>query len=253
MEYKMYGKINVFLCAGVSFALSSSVQAQMNFYTVPNLMVQNMAVNQVIANTVDRMTVASKKKTVGKTKSSSALNQSSTSVRTEFAWSPVRSKQNLSQFVEKTRQTSPELANELQNAFASRDIFNDIKKVISPYGLKTNDIADAMTVYWVLAYGAVNEIAAPPAQQDVRSVRQQVVEIISNAPSLGKTTDVQKQQMSEALLIQGLLASSAASQARKQGPEMMGRVADAVNTGAKASFGFDLRNYELTSDGFIKK
>jgi hypothetical protein len=253
MEYKMYGKMKFFLCAGIGFTLSASLQAQMNFYAVPNLMVQNMGVNQVIANTVDRMTVASKKKPGGKTKSFSSPNQSTASVRTEFIWSSVRSKQNLSQFVEKTRQTSPELANELQNAFSSRDIFSDVKKVISPYGLKTNDIADAMTVYWVLAYGAVNEIEAPPAQQDVSSVRQQVVEIISNAPSLAKITDAQKQQMSEAMLIQGLLASSAASQARKQGPEMMGRVADAVNTGAKASFGFDLRNYELTRDGFIKK
>ena len=68
-----------------------------------------------------------------------------------FRYSNSVQKKNLAQFVEKARAADPEGAAKLEQILSSNDIIGYIGQEISSFGLKTNNVADAYTVYWMTA------------------------------------------------------------------------------------------------------
>jgi hypothetical protein len=173
------------------------------------------------------------------------------SVKSTFVQSPERTKQNMAQFIAKTREAgNADGATQMEQIFGQPGFMDQIAKGIAPSGLKTNDAADAMALWWVVAWNAVHGRTDTPPPATFAAVKAQVKRAFASTPSFTQTTDAQKQEMAEAMLIQGLMLDAATEQAVKQGGPMVAQVAEAAAKGAMESYGFDLKKMTLTPQGF---
>lgn len=170
------------------------------------------------------------------------------SVSTTFRPSPEVRKRNFAGIVSRVRATDPKTAAELERALASQDVIALAGKGIAKYGLKTNDVADTLTVYFITAWYGMRGRDDDPSRALVTAVRQQFVSAMGRTPGFAKLTDAQKQEIAEGTLIQTMLVSGYV-QAAKQNPALLGQVKTAIGQGAKATFGFDLASVQLTEKG----
>ncbi|MEO7715559.1 MAG: DUF6683 family protein [Capsulimonas sp.] len=171
-----------------------------------------------------------------------------TRVSTTFHPSAAVRKRNYAQFVAKTRAVDPKSAADLQHAFATQDIIGQLGREMARYDLRTNDVADAMTVYLIIAWYGVRGRDEDPPKPQVAAVRRQMANAIKSTPQFASATDAQKQEMAEAMLIHAVLAGQAVAAAKAK-PEHMTSVKAAIAQGATTAFGFDLRRMKLTDKG----
>ena len=159
-------------------------------------------------------------------------------------------KRNLAGFISKTREQSPESADQMTQMFASTDIFAAISQGLAPMGLRVDNVADAYTVYWVTAWEASRGISGtdtPRAQ--AQAVKAQATKALLSTPAFATSTPAQRQEMAEALLIQAALISASMEGAAGD-PAQKKAVGQAVRTGAKA-MGIDLDAMTLGEAGFV--
>ena len=154
----------------------------------------------------------------------------------------------LANYVAEIRKTNPNGAAKMQKAFASQDIFALLGRVMARYGLKTNNVADAMTLYvltgWQGARGANGDL--PVAQ--VRAVRGQMARALASTPSVARATSAQKQELSDSLLVQALLFDGFVVAAKQQ-PSAMPQTKAIIAQSVRATFGLDLNALRLTNQG----
>jgi hypothetical protein len=158
-------------------------------------------------------------------------------------------KNNLSNFVKKTRAVDPEGASKMEAMFASTDVIGAIGKGIAPFGLRTNNVADAYTVYWTNAWLGSRGRNDTLSKQQISAVRNQAANALLTTPAFSSASNAQKQEMSEALLVQAALIEAYVDNA-KSDPALMTKVKAAIAQGAKG-MGLDLYKMTLTSDGFV--
>jgi hypothetical protein len=169
---------------------------------------------------------------------------------TTFTPSAARTRANLASFAGKTRKVDPQGAAKMEELFASTDIIGAIGQGIAPYGLKTNNVADAYAVYWISAWEASRGIAgASETRQRAQAVRTQASNAMAAVPALATATDAQKQEFAEAMLVQAALISAYMDDAAGN-PAQIKAVGAAVAKGAKA-MGLDLDTMDLTPNGFV--
>jgi hypothetical protein len=174
----------------------------------------------------------------------------STSAVTTYSPSAARTRANLAAFASKTRKVDPEGAAKMDQLFASTDIIGQIGQGIAPYGLKTNNVADAYAVYWINAWEASRGIAgASETRQRAQAVRTQASNAMAAVPALATATDAQKQEFAEAMLVQAALISAYMDDAAGN-PAQLRAIGAAVAKGAKA-MGLDLDTMDLTPNGFV--
>ncbi|GAA4046622.1 DUF6683 family protein [Parerythrobacter jejuensis] len=83
---------------------------------------------------------------------------------------------------------------------------------LRPYGLKTNNLADAMTVWALNAHGIISGDFSPPDPQSVKPVKAQFAFGLTQSGKLASTSDADKQRMADQLWVysygyaQGVLA-----------------------------------------------
>jgi hypothetical protein len=167
----------------------------------------------------------------------------------DFRSSETLRRANLKQFAQKTRSVDPAGADQMEQMFASTDVIAAIGKWIAPYGLRTNNVADAYTVYWTNAWlGSRGRNDTLPKAQ-VTAVRNQAANALLSSPEFTSASDSQKQEMAEALLIQAALIEASIESA-KSDPSFMSKVKAAIAQGAEG-MGLDLYRMTLTNKGFV--
>jgi hypothetical protein len=171
-------------------------------------------------------------------------------VRTSFRPSAAVRKRNFAQFVAKTRASDPQGADQLEQTLASSDIIGTMGKQLAPFGFKTNDVADAMTVYLIEAWNGVQGRSDNPSRTRRMAVRRQIAAAVQATPQFAHATDAQKQELAEAMLIQAALLDAAVEGA-KSDPQTMAKVKAAIAAGAKRTFGLDLKSARLTDAGMV--
>jgi hypothetical protein len=170
------------------------------------------------------------------------------SARLDFQPSLSRRKQNLSKFVEKTRDKDPQGAVQMAQLFASTDVIEQIGKSIAPYGLSTNNVADVYAIYWASAWlGSRGRNESLPKSQII-AIKNQAARALSATTQFRFATNAQKQELAEAMLIQVALIDASIDYA-KSNPALLNKVKVAISQGAKA-MGLDLDRMTLTSQGF---
>jgi hypothetical protein len=155
---------------------------------------------------------------------------------------------NFAKFVAKTREVDPAGAIRLERMFASTDVIGQINKAITPYGLRTNNVADAYAVYWTTAWLGSQGRSDDLSRTQMIAVRNQAEKALLATLPFKSATDTQKQELAEAMLIQAALIASFLDSA-KADPALMLDTKAAITQGAK-QMGLDLDRMMLTPQGF---
>lgn len=177
-------------------------------------------------------------------KKSSTAPKGSTRFRPNFA---IRER-NLVEFVARVRAVDPQSAASLQRDFAKSDPIAAIAPGLQRYGLRTDDVADAAAAYLVSAWYGVRGRNDDPPYPQVLGVREQMRRVMLSVPAFVSASDVAKQQMAEALLMQTIITDTLVTSA-KGNPAQMAKVQAAIGQGARNSFYFDLAKMKLTDSG----
>jgi hypothetical protein len=158
-------------------------------------------------------------------------------------------RRNLAQFVAKTQKIDPASAIQMKQLFSSTDVIDRIGKSIAPYGLRTNNVADAYAVYWITAWLGLQERSNDLSKPQAIAVRNQVTKALLATLPFKSATDAQKQELAEVMLVQAALMGSILDSA-KSDPVLMPKVKVAIAEGAKR-MGLDLDRMTLTPQGFV--
>ena len=175
---------------------------------------------------------------------------STQSLDTRYRYDRSRTRANFRRFVERTPSGAGRADLE-QMLAAQPTIIDDIRGGIAPYGLDTHDVADAYAMWWINAWLAYEKLDQDTDRGTVAMVKRQVRDAFAATPDFAKTTDAQRQEYAEALLIQGLMLAAGIDQLKGQ-PQMMEQLSRAALQGAKAS-GLDLSKMTLTPNGFMPR
>lgn len=168
----------------------------------------------------------------------------------EFTYTPslARRRANLARFVQRSRGGDPVGAARMEQIFAGTDVIAAMSRELAPYGLRTDNVADAYSVYWMNAWGAAHGDTSVPSRTTTQAVRAQVAETLAAVPVMRDADDAIRQEFAEALLVQAALIS-ATQETYKNDPAMAAKLAAAVRKGARES-GLDLDAMTLTETGF---
>ncbi|WP_225771327.1 DUF6683 family protein [Inquilinus sp. Marseille-Q2685] len=162
---------------------------------------------------------------------------------------PARRRANLARFVDRSRAADPQGAENLAALFAQGDLIERMRPELAKYGLVIDNVADAYTVWWIAAWqasrGSHDDVSAATAA----AIRRQVVQSMASTPALRTAGDAGKQEMAEALLVQGVLLSAALEQAGDD-REQLAALSRAAVQGARG-MGVDLSAMTLTERGFV--
>lgn len=222
--------------------LAPDLRAQ--FYSIPSPNLQiitNSVANQAFNDSVRDSTTDQE--------ASAHVTPEASPVPLRFVPNLANRQRNLAGFVAKTRKQSSESADQMEALFASTDIFAAMAMGLAPMGLRVDNVADAYTVYWVTAWEASRGISgtdSPRAQ--AQAVKAQSARALLSTPEFTRSSPAQKQELTEALLIQTAMISAAMEGATHDSAQKIA-VGQAVRTGAKA-MGLDLDAVTLTPAGF---
>jgi hypothetical protein len=136
----------------------------------------------------------------------------------------------------------------MEQLFAANDVIDLIDKRMMSIGLRANNVADAYAVYWTNAWlgsrGRNDELPKP----QMIAVRNQAAQALLATLPFKSTTDAQKQELAEAMLIQAALIGAVTDNA-KSDSALLEKVKVAIAQGAKG-MGLDLDKMTLTAQGF---
>lgn len=117
------------------------------------------------------------------------------------------------------------------------------------YGLSSNDVADAMTGYWVRSWMLVNDQPAPSLAQ-IDGVNRQVRTLLADIPIFAQGSEAQLQEMAEYLIYQQSITYGTYLAAVSTGDiEAKEQIQNAVNNGM-IELGLDFTQIEVTDSGF---
>lgn len=199
----------------------------------------NMArVHEEVADTVAHETSAPQ--------ATEAVNTSGAGL--SYVPSTKRTQDNLAQFVARTRAQDAAAGADLARTFASVDLVGVVGEAMRSVGLDPHNVADAYAFWWVEAWSSTRMIESPNDAVTWQAVARQAREALAATSEMAKESDGAKQQLAEAMIVQGGIMNGAVQQARDN-PAMRQQLASAARKGALA-MGLNLDAMVLTPQGF---
>ena len=168
-----------------------------------------------------------------------------------FTASPTVRKEAVDGFVAAMSQASPELGTQLGAAFGGADVFAQIDAGLEPFGLKTNNIADAYTLYMVNAWMASQGNRDQNTRAQADGTKAMVMATFSATPDLLKLDARQKQLFADSLVLNAMLYDSML-QATADNVQATQNVQGEVTAAAKL-LGIDLSLFSMTPNGLARK
>ncbi len=167
-----------------------------------------------------------------------------------YVHSPQRTQQNLANFVERT--PNPGAKSELRAMIAAQPgIMEEIRTSIRPYGLDSHNVADAYALWWINSWLVSEKRHDDADRATIDAVKRQVRAAFAATPDFANTSDAERQEYAEALLLQGVILGTALEQ-HKGDPATLDQISQAALKGAKAS-DVDLSRMTLTPNGFVPR
>lgn len=169
-----------------------------------------------------------------------------------FAYKPdlARTQQNMRNFVART--PDPAARANLEQMFSAQPtIIAEIGQAIRPFGVDPHNVADAYVVWWINAWFASQKTSREPDAATVAAVKRQAYAAFAATPDFAKTSNADRQEYAESLLLHAFMLSAALEQ-NAGNPAMLDQVAEAARQGAKES-GLDLSLMTLTPNGFVSR
>lgn len=175
---------------------------------------------------------------------------SGASAASDFSYRPKASISEAMEqkFLANLRAIDESMARNAENDLQERDMIERFKADVGPYGLELNDVADAMTAYWVVSWMAANQEDLPE-KPEVQAVRQQVRTQLAGNAAFAAADNDERQQFAETFIYETMwtitLRNSVKNDAERQ------QIAAAVQAQAQKQ-GLNLLGMRLTSRGFMR-
>lgn len=156
-------------------------------------------------------------------------------------------------FLESIRwNVSAEARNNLAAAFAERPALEIWQDLVAADGLKTGNVADALTAYWVLNWVTAN--ARYNLKIDNGPIQAQMRQAMADDPNFLGLSDLQKQEMAETYILKFLVEHAALNDAMvRKDVAALGRLALAAANRFRQEMGVDLLALEPGPQGFAPK
>lgn len=157
------------------------------------------------------------------------------------------------QFLDSVRwSVGAEVRDSLAAAFAERPALEIWQDLVAKDGLKTGNVADALTAYWVLNWVTAN--ARYNSKIDNGPVRAQIAAAMANDASFRTLDNLQRQEMAEGYILKFLVEHAALNQAiASKDVAALGRLALASATRFRQEMGVDLLSLVPGPEGFTPK
>lgn len=168
-------------------------------------------------------------------------------VRLDFTPSKVVRQKTITTVIDAIGQLNPAQRNELRAAFVNNDLFSQAETALRPYNVRTNNVADAMTVYLISAWDAAHGVSDQASVGKFAAVRSQIADGLSQNQAIGGLSDATKQELSDTLFINAFLIDAMADSA-KENPSIAANVRRSAMEGATV-FGFDLSKIQIGENG----
>lgn len=166
-----------------------------------------------------------------------------------FRPSPERRQHNFADFIEGSRVAGHAGAEQLR-AFLAQDVIGFVAKEVAPLGLRTDDLADAMTTYVMESWEAATAKVMPATRARAQAVRSQMDRAIAAASARLAEDDAAKQEIAETMLVQAVVVSNAIKLAVVEGDRNeIAAVQESAREGTSETLGIDLRSIAVTDAG----
>ncbi len=162
---------------------------------------------------------------------------------------PLVSKRVKQKFTTAVQKADPAKAGHIAAVMASNNVLVDFDRDMAPYGLRSNNVADAMSAYWITMWMIAHQKAAPTRKR-VAAVRSQVATNLLDNAMLAKASPRQRQEVAEGLVYETMFALGQRADAERRRDRARQReLADATQANLLEK-GIDLQGLRLTSIGF---
>lgn len=133
---------------------------------------------------------------------------------------------------------------------AKRDLFQALDREIGKYGMRTDNVADALTIWPINLWMGANGISKNPPVSRIKAVKAQIIDSLRMSFDISGASDTQKQELTESLLLNASVIGAALADPRVKSGEMRAPLQKAmVRLGS--SIGLDLAAMKLTDTGFV--
>ncbi|WP_152565939.1 DUF6683 family protein [Devosia riboflavina] len=172
---------------------------------------------------------------------------------TSYPASAVISARIQRQFLDNVRwSVSAEARNNLAAAFAERPALDIWQDLVAADGLKTGNVVDALTAYWVLNWVTAN--ARYNFKVDNAPIQAQLRASMAADANFRTLSNLQKQEMAEGYILRFLVEHAALNDAVvRKDITALGRLALASVTRFRQEMGVDLLALEPGPEGFAPK
>ena len=167
--------------------------------------------------------------------------------RLRFTPSLARRRQNYARIATRAKARNPAAGAELARAFA-QDPIAQAKGQFAQAGLRTDSVADAFGLWWVVAWDAAHGRELKPDRRQLAAVRAQAVRALSRNPKIVNASDAAKQEAADGFLVQALLIDASVEKT-KGDPAARRRFGQPLGEKAR-KMGMDFDRLELTPVGF---
>lgn len=162
---------------------------------------------------------------------------------------PAISRRVKQEFTAAVQEADPAKADHIAAVMASSDVLADFDRDMAPYGFRSNNVADAMSAYWITMWMIANEKAVPTRKR-VAAVRHQVTTNMINNQMIAKASLEQRQEMAEGLVYETMFAlGQRADVERKRDRARQRELASATQANLLKN-GVNLQSLRIRSTGF---
>lgn len=238
------------LLALVALALIAPLAAPSRAQDMPTVLPNNYVLSDILNKQRVDSAINTPRGAGTKRPASSAIPRLT---QTTYRASPEVSARVRRQFAEwMGRRTSAEGGRQIAEAMAQRDPVGSWAQIVGGDGLRPGDTADAMAGYWILNWVMAN--GADNNRAQAQAVREQVRSMIAANPAYARLAEPQRQEMSEVLMLNFLIQHAAYVDAMKRGDRATARrLGDAAVARFRNEMGVDLRQLDLTGEGFVRR
>jgi hypothetical protein len=191
------------------------------------------------AGTIARPTLDSRQDGGG----SDATATSAALAKLKYRSTPATMQAALAAYIERAKHGNPKAADAAERALSHQDIGAIYRGIVTPFGLRDGNIADALAAYVVLGWMIANG-DGDPSPSSVQTVRRQLATRLVSDPRLSGDNPI---ALGEELEFSFVILHAGWQSARRDG--LVSSFADAV-AAMFATQGFDLRAVGLTAAGF---
>ena len=154
-------------------------------------------------------------------------------------------------FKKAVQRADPGKSAHIERVLDGQDVLADFDRDMQPYGFKSNNIADAMSAYWLTMWIVANNRAVPTVAR-VAAVRRQVTQNMLGNEMVAKASLVKRQEITESLVYETMFALGQRATAEREKDRQRERELAQITQTNMLKNGVDLQRLRLTKQtGFV--